>query len=99
MNIIKRSGKEVVFDAGKIQNAVEKANRTVKENERLNDAQIAEIVRRVAEKCEKMSRAASVEEIQDMVEEEVMRHQAYKVANHYITTAGIPHLRFPCRHS
>ena len=85
MNIIKRSGKEVVFDAGKIQNAVEKANRTVKENERLNDAQIAEIVRRVAEKCEKMSRAASVEEIQDMVEEEVMRHQAYKVANHYIT--------------
>ncbi|MCI8402836.1 MAG: anaerobic ribonucleoside-triphosphate reductase [Lachnospiraceae bacterium] len=85
MNIIKRSGREVVFDADKIRNAVEKANRTVKEAERLSEKQIGEIVRRVAGKCGQMNRAASVEEIQDMVEEEVMRHEAYKVANHYIT--------------
>ncbi len=85
MNIIKRSGKEVVFDGTKIQNAVEKANLTVKEAERLSDSQIHEIVRSVTEKCSHLNRAASVEEIQDMVEEEVMRHQAYKVANHYIT--------------
>ncbi len=85
MNIIKRSGKEVVFDGTKIQNAVEKANLTVKEAERLSDSQIHEIVESVTEKCSHLNRAASVEEIQDMVEEEVMRHQAYKVANHYIT--------------
>ncbi len=85
MNIIKRSGKEVVFDGTKIRNAVEKANLTVKEAERLSDSQIHEIVESVTEKCSHLNRAASVEEIQDMVEEEVMRHQAYKVANHYIT--------------
>ena len=85
MNIIKRSGVEVTFDAEKIQNAVEKANKTVKEAERLNERQIEEIVRRVTAKCNELNRAASVEEIQDMVEEEVMRHAAYKVANHYIT--------------
>ncbi len=85
MNIIKRSGKEVVFDETKIQNAVEKANLTVKEIERLSADQIREIVASVTDKCSHLNRAASVEEIQDMVEEEVMRHQAYKVANHYIT--------------
>ncbi|MCI8567406.1 MAG: anaerobic ribonucleoside-triphosphate reductase [Lachnospiraceae bacterium] len=85
MNIIKRSGVEVTFDADKIQHAVEKANKTVEEGERLLESQIEEIVRRVTVKCGDMNRAASVEEIQDMVEEEVMRHQAYRVANHYIT--------------
>ncbi len=85
MNIIKRSGVEVSFDADKIQNAVVKANRTVGEAERLSNYQIEEIVRKVTAKCDEMNRAASVEEIQDMVEEEVMRHSAYKVANHYIT--------------
>lgn len=85
MNIIKRSGKEVVFDAAKIQNAVEKANQTVTESERLSNEQIVEIVGHVTANCDDLNRAASVEEIQDMVEEEVMRHGAYKVANHYIT--------------
>ena len=47
MNIIKRSGAEVTFDADKIQNAVEKANGTVEEAERLSNYQIEEIVRKV----------------------------------------------------
>ena len=85
MNIIKRSGKEVCFEAEKIQSAVEKANGTVKEEEHLTKAQIAKIVQSVTVKCQELNRAAGVEEIQDMVEEEIMRHDAYKVANHYIT--------------
>ena len=85
MNIIKRSGKEVHFEAEKIQNAVQKANRTVKEEEHLTVDQIRNIVQAVTAKCRGLNRAAGVEEIQDMVEEEIMRHQAYRVANHYIT--------------
>jgi len=85
MNIIKRSGKEVEFDPNKIKAAVDKANATVNDGERLTSGQIYQIVGHVIDKCEALNRAASVEEIQDMVEEEIMRHQAYKVANHYIT--------------
>ena len=76
MNIIKRSGKEVHFEAEKIQNAVQKANRTVKEEEHLTVDQIRNIVQAVTAKCRGLNRAAGVEEIQDMVEEEIMRHQA-----------------------
>ena len=75
MNIIKRSGKEVRFEAEKIQNAVEKANGTVKEEEHLTADQIVKIVQAVTARCQELSRAAGVEEIQDMVEEEIMRHQ------------------------
>ncbi len=85
MNIIKRSGMEVEFDPNKIKAAVDKANATVNEGERLTSGQIYQIVGHVIDKCEALHRAPSVEEIQDMVEEEIMRHQAYKVANHYIT--------------
>ncbi len=85
MNIIKRSGMEVEFDPNKIKAAVDKANATVNESERLTSGQIYQIVGHVIDKCEALHRAPSVEEIQDMVEEEIMRHQAYKVANHYIT--------------
>jgi ribonucleoside-triphosphate reductase len=85
MNIIKRSGKEVVFDPAKIKAAVDKANATVMDSDRLTSGQIYEIVGHVIDKCEALNRAANVEEIQDMVEEEIMSHNAYKVANHYIT--------------
>ena len=51
MNIIKRSGKEVCFEAEKIQSAVERANRTVKEEEHLTKAQIAKIVQAVTAAC------------------------------------------------
>ena len=85
MNIIKRSGMEAEFDPNKIKAAVDKANATVNESERLTSGQIYQIVGHVIDKCEALHRAPSVEEIQDMVEEEIMRHQAYKVANHYIT--------------
>lgn len=85
MNIIKRSGQEVIFNAVKIEDAVTKANGSVQEHDRLSKEQIQEVVERVTDQCVSMKRSPNVEEIQDMVEEEIMRQQAYKVATNYIT--------------
>lgn len=85
MNIIKRSGKEDIFNCNKIKAAVEKANESVYLTDRMTDAQIKEVTENVVEMCRCMNRAASVEEVQDMVEEQIMRQGAYKVANRYIT--------------
>ena len=85
MNIIKRSGKEAVFDRSKIRAAVIKANESVYKDHRLTTAEINKIVDIVTDKCEGMNRAANVEEVQDMVEEELMRAGAFQIANHYIT--------------
>lgn len=85
MNIIKRSGQEVVFNSVKIEDAVNKANCTVQEVDRLSGQQIREVVDRVTDLCIDMKRSPSVEEIQDMVEEEIMKQRAYKVATNYIT--------------
>ncbi len=85
MNIIKRSGQEVPFDREKIAEAVRKANRTVAEAERLTDGQIERITDYVTAACTKLVRSASVEEIQDLVQTEIMKQQAYKVATNYIT--------------
>ena len=85
MNIIKRSGMEVVFDAIKIEDAVKKANKSVQEGDRLSDAQIHTVVKNVTNLCKKMQHSPNVEEIQDMVEEEIMKQQSYKLASNYIT--------------
>ena len=85
MNIIKRSGMEVTFDAIKIEDAVKKANLSVQEQDRLHPAQIAAVVENVTILCHNMKHSPNVEEIQDMVEEEIMKQQAYKVAENYIT--------------
>lgn len=85
MNIIKRSGQEVEFDAVKIEEAVKKANASVMDRERLSEEQIREITERVTANLMNMKRSAGVEEIQDLVETEIMKQQAFQVANHYIT--------------
>ncbi len=85
MNIIKRSGKEVEFDKIKISDAVKKANHSVTYAYRLSDEQVDEITNNVVEFCEGLLRSATVEEIQDRVVEEIMKQEAYKVANNYIT--------------
>lgn len=85
MNIIKRSGQEVTFDAVKIEDAVSKANCTVQDIDRLTSGQIRDVVESVTQLCVNMKRSPSVEEIQDMVEEEIMKQRAYKVATNYIT--------------
>ncbi|MBQ8568255.1 MAG: anaerobic ribonucleoside-triphosphate reductase [Oscillospiraceae bacterium] len=85
MTIIKRSGSEETFDIRKIHNAVAKANNSVKEMERLSEEQITDICSNVEKICSDMGRAAGVEEIQDMVEMQIMKHDAYPVAKNYIT--------------
>ncbi len=85
MKIIKRSGKEVAFDVSKISAAIEKANNEVTEEKRLTHGQIIDIATGVEKLCATLTRAASVEEIQDMVEDGLMRAGKFDVARKYIT--------------
>ena len=85
MKIIKRNGSEVAFDITKIIVAITKANEDVDEADRMTPVQIRRIAESVELQCQKMNRAATVEEIQDMVEHHIMAHGAFEVAKHYIT--------------
>ena len=85
MKIIKRSGREDVFDEAKIVNAVAKANASVGEADRLSDEEVRAVGDNVAKIATASSRALSVEEIQDLVENEIMAHKKYRVARNYIT--------------
>ena len=85
MKIIKRSGMEVPFDISKIIKAVSKANKETIPSERLTATQIDEIAANVEETCSDLNRSLSVEEIQDLVEEQIMNYRAFKVARKYIT--------------
>lgn len=85
MKVIKRSGQEVEFDSNKILNAICKANMSVENVEkRLTEKQIAEVVEKVVKECSNIDRAVSVEEIQDMVEQNIAKFN-YFVAKNYIT--------------
>ena len=85
MKIIKRNGAEVAFDIQKIERAITKANNSVTEADRMTPVQIGRIAESVELQCQKMNRAPTVEEIQDMVEHHIMAHGAFEVAKHYIT--------------
>ena len=85
MRIIKRNGAEVGFDITKIIIAITKANESVEEVDRMTPVQIQRIAESVELQCQKMNRAPTVEEIQDMVEHYIMAHGAFEVAKHYIT--------------
>lgn len=85
MKIIKRSGSEEMFDASKIVAAVSKANESVIDYEKVDEEQIKKIAKSVEVACENMKRSASVEEIQDMVENQLMNQRAFNVARNYIT--------------
>ncbi|WP_308855858.1 anaerobic ribonucleoside-triphosphate reductase, partial [uncultured Slackia sp.] len=84
MKIIKRSGSEVVFDITKIVNAIKGANSDVAEDDRLSEEQILAAAHRVEEQCESAGHAVSVEEIQDMVENEIMALGNFALARAYI---------------
>ena len=84
MKIIKRSGVEVTFDIEKISSAIRAANREVKEADRLTERQVVYAAQNVADACENAGHTVSVEEIQDMVEDEIMRLDRYEVARRYI---------------
>ena len=85
MKLIKRNGSEVVFDSEKIYIAVEKANMAIDEKERISDREIRRVADKVTRRCEKMKRAVSVEEVQDLVERELMATGNFILAKTYIT--------------
>ena len=85
MKLIKRNGSEVTFDSEKIYIAVEKANMAIDEMERISDREIRRVTDKVTRKCEKMKRAVSVEEVQDLVERELMATGNFTLAKTYIT--------------
>ena len=83
MKVIKRNGSEVDFDSSKIIVAITKANEASLHRE-MTEEQIREAAEYIAYKCEKMNRAVSVEEIQDMVENQIMASGAFEVAKGYV---------------
>ena len=85
MKIIKRNGAEVLFDQTKITAAIEKANNEVVGKDRLSDQDIDNITNNVMYQSEKMKRPMNVEEIQNLVENEIMKLNAFAVARKYIT--------------
>ena len=85
MKIIKRSGSEVEFNREKIEKAVEKANESVVPSVRMTPIQIKRIAEDVESAALNIKRSLSVEEIQDMVEDQIMNQRAFDVARSYIT--------------
>ena len=83
MKVIKRNGSEVDFDVDKIIIAISKAN-NAGINREMTDEQIKEAAEYIQYKCEKMNRAVSVEEIQDMVENQIMANGAFEIAKSYV---------------
>ncbi len=85
MNVIKRSGEEVVFNAEKIEVALSKANEATIVSKQISMDEIRSIVKDVVKQCNDLKRSVSVEEIQDMVENALMLNNAFTVAHNYIT--------------
>ena len=84
MKVIKRNGSEVVFDVTKIVNAIAKANKEVKHENRLSQNQVLSAANNVTAECEACGHTPGVEEIQDMVEDQIMALGAFEVARKYI---------------
>ena len=93
MKIIKRNGAEVPFDITKIITAVTKASDSVSGKARLSREQITDIAAAVTDQCQALNRAVSVEEVQDMVENQLMDIKAHDIARHYITYRYIQSLK------
>ena len=93
MKIIKRNGAEVPFDITKIITAVTKASDSVGGQSRLTREQVTQIAAAVTDQCQALNRAVSVEEVQDLVENQLMDIQAHDVARHYITYRYVQSLK------
>lgn len=83
MYVIKRNGKQAIFDESKIALAISKANKEVIDN-KLSDDQINEIANNIKNKAIEFSRALNIEEIQDMVEKQLVSYNKYEVAKAYV---------------
>jgi len=85
MKIIKRSGTEVQYDLSKIVNAINAANKDVEESFRLDEDTILKCARNVEKECREKGRILTVEEVQDLVENQLMNEKAFELARKYIT--------------
>jgi ribonucleoside-triphosphate reductase len=93
MRIIKRNGSEAEFDVDKIVVAIKKANVTVTTEQRLTDAQVADAADAVQTEVSTCGHTVTVEEVQDMVEDQIMAKGAFSVARNYITYRYVQSLK------
>ncbi len=84
MKIIKRNGAEVTFDVNKIESAIRGANSEVSEEDRLSERSIKFAAYNVADECMNAGHTVTVEEVQDLVEDQLMGLGHFEVARHYI---------------
>ena len=84
MKIIKRNGSEVAFDLQKIINAIKAANKEVPPDERLSKREVKFASRNVKDQCAAAGHTVTVEEVQDLVEDQLMALDRFEVARKYI---------------
>ncbi|OFK22400.1 anaerobic ribonucleoside-triphosphate reductase [Olsenella sp. HMSC062G07] len=84
MKIIKRNGSEVSFDLQKIVNAIKAANQEVPEADRLSEREVSFAALNVQDACAQAGHTVTVEEIQDLVEDQLMALDRFAVARKYI---------------
>ena len=90
MKIIKRNGSEVTFDVNKIENAIRAANLEVPEEERLSERSIKFAALNVTDECMEIGHTVTVEEVQDLVEDQLMALDHFEVARRYIIYRYVP---------
>ena len=93
MKILKRNGSEETFDVTKIVNAIAKANNVVDADHQLPAFMVRRIADKVEEACATCGHTVSVEEVQDLVENQIMAAEAYEVARHYITYRYVQNIK------
>ena len=93
MKIVKRNGSEVTFDVNKIVAAIERANITVPGEQRLTHQQVVDAADVVEAEAQACGHTVTVEEVQDMVEDQIMAKGAFSVARNYITYRYIQGLK------
>ncbi len=84
MKIIKRNGSEVTFDISKIENAIRAANAEVPQSERLTEREVKFASLNVTDECMEAGHTVTVEEVQDLVEDQLMALDHFEVARKYI---------------
>ncbi len=93
MKILKRNGSEETFDVTKIVNAIAKANNVVEPDHQLPAFMVRRIADKVEDACATCGHTVSVEEVQDLVENQIMAAEAYEVARHYITYRYVQNIK------
>ena len=82
MKVIKRDGHMVEYMPSKIEDAIEKANAEVEEEDKASPVQIKNIIKYIERLGKKR---ILVEDIQDIIEMKLMSIGKYNLAKHYIT--------------